>query len=216
MNLIKVFIVDDHRLFREGVKFALGKSSDIEITGEAKNGLEFLEMIDKKDADVVLMDIDMPEMNGFDAIKKGLEIKPGLNFLVLSMHGDHGHYLKMIELGAKGFIVKDSGPEELKKAIREVSKGNNYFSQELLMSIILKKEVSPVGIELLKKLEISPREYDVLGLLCKASSNQEIADKLFISPKTVEGHKARLMQKTGTQNSLALVLFAIKNQLIQL
>lgn len=122
----------------------------------------------------------------------------------------------MIELGVKGFILKDSGADVLTNAISEVSKGNNFFSQELLMNIILKKHDNPTGAALSEKLKISTREYHVLELLCQANTNQQIVDKLFISSKTVEGHKTQLMLKTGTQNSVALVLFAIKNQLINL
>ncbi|MCF8363340.1 MAG: response regulator transcription factor [Prolixibacteraceae bacterium] len=216
MESISVFIVDDHKLFREGVKFALNKSEGFEIVGEAANGSEFIDAISKITPHVVLMDIDMPVMNGFNATKKALELKPELNILILSMYADQGHYLKMIRLGAKGFILKDSGTDDLKKALIEISKGNNFFSQELLMNIILKKDNSPVGEELIKKLRISKREYEVLKLICRAFSNKQIADKLFISPKTVEGHKTSLMQKTETQNSVALVLYAIKNQLVSL
>lgn len=216
MKPISVFIVDDHRLFREGIKFALSKKEGFEVIEEASNGSEFIEKIKDVTPDVVLMDIDMPKVNGFEATQFALEHKPTLNILVLSMHADQGHYLKMIELGVKGFILKDSGTEDLLQAITEVSKGNNFFSQELLMNIILKKNDSPTGKALAEKLDISPREFHVLELLCQACSNQEIADKLFISPKTVEGHKAHLMQKTGTQNSVALVLYSIKNHLINL
>lgn len=216
MNSIAVFIVDDHKLFREGIKFALSKKEGIEVIEEASNGSEFIEKIPFVDPDVVLMDIDMPIMNGFEATILALQQKPHLKILVLSMHADQGHYLKMIELGVKGFILKDSGADVLTNAISEVSKGNNFFSQELLMNIILKKHDNPTGAALSEKLKISTREYHVLELLCQANTNQQIADKLFISSKTVEGHKTQLMLKTGTQNSVALVLFAIKNQLINL
>lgn len=132
------------------------------------------------------------------------------------MHGDQGHYLKMIELGVKGFVIKDSGINQLKDAIIEVFNGGNYFSQELLMNIILKKNSSPMGEQLRLQLEISDRELEVLKLLCKAYTNKQIADTLFISPKTVEGHKAKLMEKTNTTNGVSLVLFAIKNHMVEI
>lgn len=213
---IKIFIVDDHDLFREGVKFVLSKNPDFEIVAEASNGIEYLNKLKEVTPDVVLMDIDMPVMNGFEATQKSIELYPSLKIITLSMHGDQGHYQKMIELGVKGFVLKDAGGLQLSEAIREVDKGRNFFSQELLMKIILKKESSPVGEQLRKKLDISDREFDVLKLLCKAYTNNQIADELFISPKTVEGHKAKLMIKTDATNSVALVLYAIRNHLIEL
>lgn len=213
---IKIFIVDDHDLFREGVKFVLSKNTDFEIVAEASNGIEYLNKLKEVTPDVVLMDIDMPVMNGFEATQKSIELYPSLKIITLSMHGDQGHYQKMIELGVKGFVLKDAGGLQLSEAIHEVDKGRNFFSQELLMKIILKKESSPVGEQLRKKLDISDREFDVLKLLCKAYTNNQIADELFISPKTVEGHKAKLMIKTDTTNSVALVLYAIRNHLIEL
>jgi len=216
MNSIKTIIVDNHKLFREGVRFALTQYQDIEILGEAANGAEYLSLLAQQVPDIVLMDIDMPVMNGFEATQKSLALFPDLKIISLSMYGDQGHYMKMIELGVKGFILKDSGASQLHQAIIDVYHGANYFSQELLMNIILKKNNSPQGEQLRKQLDISDRELDVLRLLCKAFPNKQIADELFISAKTVEGHKAKLMDKTNTANSLALVLYAIKNRLVEL
>ncbi len=213
---IKLIIVDDHDLFREGLRFVLSKNTDFEVIDEASNGLEYLNIIKTVKPDIVLMDIDMPVMNGINATKKSIDLYPDIKIIVLSMHGDQEHYLQMIESGAKGFILKDAGSKELTLAINEVYNNKNYFSQELLMKIILRKEESPIGEKLIKQLEISDREIEVLELLCKAFSNNQIADKLFISPKTVEGHKTKLMDKTNTTNSVSLVLYAIKNHLVEL
>jgi DNA-binding NarL/FixJ family response regulator len=213
---IKIMIVDDHDLFREGVKYILSKVPEFQIVDDASDGVEYLEKLKTIRTDIVLMDIDMPRMNGFEATRQSLEIYPNLKIITLSMHGDQGHYQRMIELGVKGFVMKDSGISQLKHAINEVYRGNNYFSQELLMSIILKKDPSPQGEQLRHQLDISERELEVLRLICKACKNKEIADSLFISPKTVEGHKAKLMEKTNSSNSVALVLFAIKNHLVEI
>lgn len=213
---IKIFIVDDHDLFRQGVKYVLSKIPNFKIIDEASNGIEYINKIKGSKPDIVLMDIDMPVMNGYDAVKKSLELFPDLKIIVLSLHSDQDHYLKMIESGVKGFVLKDAGSKELTDAIIEVHNNRNYFSQELLMKIILKKEESPTGEKLRKQLDISDRELDVLKLLCKAYPNNKIADELYISPKTVEGHKAKLMTKTDTTNSVALVLYAIKNHLVEL
>jgi DNA-binding NarL/FixJ family response regulator len=209
-------VVDDHDLFREGVKYILSKIPEFMVVGDAADGLEYLALLKSIKPDIVLMDIDMPRMNGFEATRLSLEIDPGLKIISLSMHGDQGHYLKMIELGVKGFVIKDSGINQLKDAIIEVFNGGNYFSQELLMNIILKKNSSPMGEQLRLQLEISDRELEVLKLLCKAYTNKQIADTLFISPKTVEGHKAKLMEKTNTTNGVSLVLFAIKNHMVEI
>jgi DNA-binding NarL/FixJ family response regulator len=216
MSKIKVFIVDDHDLFREGVKFVLSATDDFDVVGDACNGAVFLDKLKTVCPDIILMDIDMPVMNGFEATEKAISTYPSLKIVCLSMHGDQGHYLKMIELGVKGFVLKDAGILQLKDAIRDVNQGGNYFSQELLMNIILKKQTTPQGEQLRIKLDISERELHVLQLICKAYSNKQIADELFISPKTVEGHKAKLMDKTGTANSVALVLFALKNHLVEI
>ncbi|MGF7140952.1 response regulator transcription factor [Roseimarinus sediminis] len=213
---IQIIIVDDHDLFREGVKFVLSRHPNFSIAGEAANGVDLLELLDRVEADLVLMDIDMPRMNGFEATEKALARHPHLKIITLSMHGDQAHYLRMIEAGVKGFVLKDAGSSELVKAIEAVALGDNYFSQELLMNIILTKKQAPSGSALQQQLEISARELDVLELVCQACTNAQIAEKLFISPKTVEGHKAKLMQKTGANNAVALVLFAIKNRLIEL
>jgi len=213
---IKILIVDDHDLFREGVKYILSKVPEFIVVDDASNGVDYLEKLKTVKPDIVLMDIDMPRMNGFEATKQSLDSYPYLKIITLSMHGDQGHYMRMIELGVKGFVLKDAGISQLKDAIIEVHQGRNYFSQELLMNIILRKESSPSGEQLRRQLEISERELEVLRLICKAYSNKQIADTLFISPKTVEGHKAKLMEKTNMSNAVSLVLFAIKNHLVEI
>ena len=213
---IKLCIVEDHDMFREGLRYVLSSNPNFEIIAEASNGADFMKLLDKEIPDVVLMDIDMPIMNGIEATSEALKKYPDLNVITLSMHGDYGHYKKMIDSGAKGFVLKSSGVNQLSDAIEEIMKGNVYFSQELLMNIILKKEATPVSSELINKLDISDREMDVLRLICEGNTNKQIADKLFISIKTVEGHKSKLMLKTETNNTVSLVLFSIKNQLVEI
>ncbi|MFA9390105.1 MAG: response regulator [Prolixibacteraceae bacterium] len=215
-KVVKIGIVEDHVLFREGLRYVLSANHGFEIIMEAGNGREFLEKLELQQPDVVLMDIDMPVMNGIEATALALQKYPGLKIITLSMHSDYGHYKKMIDSGACGFVLKNSGVNQLTEAIFEVVKGNSYFSQELLMNIILKKETPPASAELVRQLEISDREMDVLHHICQGLSNKQIAEKLFISIKTVEGHKSKLMLKTETSNNVSLVLFSIKNQLIEI
>lgn len=213
---VKLIIVEDHDMFREGLRYVLGTNPKFEIIDEASNGEEFLKKLENGLPDVILMDIDMPVMNGIEATTKALQKYPDLKIITLSMHGDYGHYKKMIDSGAKGFVLKSAGVNQLTSAIDEIMSGNVYFSQELLVNIILKKNTNPVSTDLIKKLEISNREMDVLKLICQGNTNKQIADSLFISIKTVEGHKAKLMLKTETNNAVSLVLFAIKNQLVEI
>lgn len=210
MPKIKVLIVDDHGIFRDGIKLVLSQTDDFEAIGEASNGKIFLEFINVSLPDIVLMDISMPIMDGITASKIALEKYPNLKIISLSMFGDEEYYFKMIEAGAKAVIFKKSGAEELLYALREVAKGNNYFSQELLKKLVFKIS-TPQNKE---QLQISEREKDVLALICNGYTNKEIAEKLFISAKTVDRHRTSLLQKTETRNSAHLVMFAMQNKLI--
>ncbi|MGD2034185.1 MAG: response regulator transcription factor [Bacteroidales bacterium] len=206
---IQVAIVDDHQLFRNGLKFIIGNENDMEVVIEASNGKQFLELIPNLKPEVVLMDINMPELDGVETTKRALEKYPDLDILVLSMYGDVEYYNTMIDLGVKGFILKDIDNNELTEAIRRVHAGGNYFSQELLLKLI-KTKPEEGGIEL------TPREKEVLNLICKGYSNQQISEELFISQRTVERHRSSLLFKTDSKNSISLVVYAIKNHLVKI
>lgn len=206
---IKVAIVDDHQLFRNGLKFIIGNEDDMEVLIEASNGKEFIFFLENLKPDVVLMDINMPEMDGVETTRQALHKHPDLNVLVLSMYGDVEYYNTMIDLGVKGFILKDIDNTELTSAIRKVNSGGNYFSQELLLKLI-KHKPEGAGIDLTK------REKEVLELICKGYSNQQISEELFISQRTVERHRSSLLYKTDSKNSVSLVVFAIKNNLVKI
>ncbi len=213
MEKIKILIVDDHQLFRNGLKILLDGFPEFEVTGEASNGSDFLDIIKNVQADVVLMDINMPEMDGIEATRKGLKIKPGLNIIALSMYGEEEYYYKMVDSGAKGFILKDSDISEVRKAILTVKKGENYFSQELLYHVIQKIKHRENESKI---ANLSPREKEILAKICEGLSNQEIAEALFISKRTVDKHRANLLEKTNSKNTPKLILFAIKNKLIEI
>ena len=206
---IGVAIVDDHQLFRNGLKFIINSEPDIEVVIEASNGKEFLAFLENYNPDVVLMDINMPEMDGVETTRQALMKHPGLQVLILSMYSDIEYYNTMIELGVKGFILKDIDNNELVDAIRKVNSGGSYFSQELLLKLI-KHKPSNSGIELTK------RELEVLELICSGYSNQQISEELFISQRTVERHRSSLLYKTGSKNSVSLVVYAIKNGLVKI
>lgn len=211
---IRVFLVDDHTLFLKGLKSLLDPLPDFSVVGEAYNGLEFLEKFEAARPDVVLMDISMPEMDGIEASKKVLEQDPNLKIITLSMYGDQEYYSRMLEIGVRGFVLKDSDIQEVKTAIHTVAEGGNYFSQPLLRGLILaRKENPPTEAE---DDQLSERELEVLLEICQGLSNNEIADKLFISKRTVEKHRANVLLKTGCKNTASLVVFAIKNHLVEL
>ena len=213
MEKIRIIIADDHQLFRNGLKILLNAFPEFEVTGEASNGEEFLRILNNTKADIALMDINMPEMDGIEATRKGLKLYPDLNIIALSMYGEEEYYYKMVDAGAKGFLLKDSDISEVKEAILTVRKGGNYFSQELLYHVIQKIKHRENES---KSANLSKRETEILFKICEGLSNQEIADTLFISKRTVDKHRANLLGKTNSKNTASLILFAIRNKLIEI
>lgn len=213
MQKLKIYLVDDHKLFREGLKLLLSTQDFIHHIYEASNGREFLENLSMVDCDVVLMDIEMPEINGIEATREALKMRPDLKIIVLSMYGDEQYYYQMIDAGAKGFMLKNTGIEKVIAAIRKVASGENFFSEELLFNILNNMRDTKVEPEVHDN-ELSEREMEILYHVCKGKSNQEIAGELFISKRTVDKHRANLLCKTGCRNTAALVMYAIKNKII--
>ena len=213
MEKIRIIIADDHQLFRNGLKILLDSFPEFEVTGEASNGEEFLKLLKNTEADIALMDINMPEMDGIEATRKGLRICPDINIIALSMYGEEEYYNKMVDAGAKGFLLKNSDIAEVKEAIITVNKGGSYFSQELLYHVIQKIKHREHES---KSANLSKREKEILIKICEGLSNQEIAKTLFISKRTVDKHRANLLGKTNSKNTASLILFALRNKLIEI
>lgn len=213
---VKICIVDDHEIFRDGLKFIISQIPDYKVVGEASNGKIFLEMLEYIDPDIVLMDISMPEMDGIQAAELALKKYTHLKIITLSSYGDDLYYYKMVKAGVAGFVQKKSGKDELEKAINTVMDGENYFPPQLLQKIIIK--IGQDGPDSLSnpELNLSKREMEILKLICQGHSNNEIAEMLFISPKTVDNHRTNLLSKTSSRNAASLVMFAIKHHLIEL
>ncbi|HPE18542.1 MAG TPA: response regulator transcription factor [Tenuifilaceae bacterium] len=212
MSTLKIAIVDDHEMFRSGIKLILAQNQQWQVVIEAVNGEDFLLQLNHTIPDIVLLDMSMPILDGYQTTKQALTKYPDLKIIILTMHSEEQYYFQMIEAGVKAFILKKSGTEELFRAIDEVAKGNNYFDQELLKSIVLRfnrKEVDD-------KLHLNAREKEVLHYICNGFTNNEISCKLFLSTKTIEKYRTSLLQKTNTRNSAHLVMFAIQNRLIEL
>ncbi|OFX90095.1 MAG: hypothetical protein A2W99_17375 [Bacteroidetes bacterium GWF2_33_16] len=211
---IRVIIVDDHEIFRNGLQTILNRMENIQLCGIAANGLDAIELIKSKDVDVILMDIKMPVVDGIEATKRIIALKPDLKIIALSMFGDEEYLQQMILAGARGFLLKNVTRKVLCHAIELVFNGGNYYSEELLGFFTKKyiQEIQPENDD----LQITKRELEVIQLVAEGLSNQEIADKLFISKRTVDGHKNNLIVKTGSKNMVDLLVYAIKNGLIKI
>lgn len=202
-----ILIVDDHTLFRNGLKLLLQHHLPNSKTIEASNGEEAVAWALSNYFDVILMDINMPLMNGIEATRKIIIGKPEAHIIALTMHSDESYYYKMIEAGVKGFLLKNSKPDEVLLAIEKVCDDKHYFSEEIMYSVIRnlnKGELESTGVQL------SSREMEVLKMICLGLSNHEIGDKLFISKRTVDNHRASLLEKTQSKNTAQLVIYAIK------
>ena len=208
---LKIWIVDDHSLFRNGLKLLLNNIPNYKVTGEAANGVEFLNLLQKEMPDIVLLDIEMPEMDGITAAEKALSLHPELKIITLSMYGEQEYYSKMMEIGASGFLLKNSDINEVKSAIETVWKGGNYFSKALMSELI--QSLKTINKPTPHKIDLSQREIEIIAEICKGLSNQEIGEQLFISKRTVEKHRANILAKTNCKNTASLVVFAIKNNL---
>ena len=212
----KIIIVDDHSLFREGIKLLIDNEQLGCVVAEAENGKAFLDLLDQHQPDLVIMDIEMPVMNGLEAIKQGLQRQPKLKFLVLTMLNEKTNYAEIIYAGAMGFVLKTAGKKEFERAINTIMGDESYFSPEMLRQMLLNTQKQSEQTDSDKGNSFTQREQEVLNLLCAGLSVTEIAEKIFLSVKTIETHRAALLRKTNTRNTINLVLYAIKNKLVEI
>lgn len=216
-----ILLVDDHALFRGGLRLLLDAHPRFCVYDEASTGVEMLDVLRRAYARgempaVVLLDISMPEMNGIEAAERALEIYNDLKIITLSMYGEEDYYFRMVTLGVKGFLLKNSDVSEVYAALESVIDGGSYFSQELLFNLVSNLRSNPTGEDETEQpaIVLSQRELEILLLICKGLTNFEIADKLFISKRTVDKHRANILEKTACKNTANLVVFAIKNGLV--
>jgi len=207
-------LVDDHTLFRNGLRILLNTIDKYEVAGEAGNGQEFLDLLEQELPDIVLLDIEMPVMDGIAAANVAMGKYPDLKIITLSMYGEEDYYYQMVDAGVKGFLLKNSDMNEVKNAIDTVVDGGNYFSSELLQNLVNSLRTSSKTRE--PQAELSEREIEILILICQGLSNQEIADQLFISKRTVDKHRANILEKSQCKNTAQLVMYAIKSKLVEI
>ncbi len=204
MDKVKILVVDDHKIIRDGIKAMLGTDSELEVVGEAENGQIALGLALTKKLDIVLMDIDMPEMNGIEATKLIKRDKPELRIIALTMQSDYSYIEKMLKAGANSYLLKSSDQQELIKAIKTTLDSKPYFSQEVSNTMVQKVVNDDAG----KKesaYQISEREQEVLEHIAQGLTNKEVADALFLSVRTVDTHRRNLLKKLDAKNSVDMV-----------
>jgi DNA-binding NarL/FixJ family response regulator len=215
MQVIKVAIADDHKIFRKGVILSLRPFTNIKFVFEAENGEELLAGMPSADPNVVLMDLRMPQKDGIETTKILSQQFPQVHVIVLSMYEDERFVYHLMENGAHGYLLKNAEPQEIRRAIMEVhEKGyylNNFVNRILLKRSHAKQKIVP---SITKEITLNERERDVLKFICMEFTAQEIAQKMQVSPRTVEAIKDRLMERFGSKNTAGLVFFAVKNNLV--
>ncbi len=214
-----ILIVDDHPLFRKGLKAVLESNNQFEVVGEARNGTEALEMVRKLDPDLVVVDISLPDQSGIELTREIRNLLPEVHIMIVSMHSKIDYIAEAFQAGATGYVVKESASESLLQGLEHVSKGDYYLDSSLSQEVV-KKLIGPRE----KENEVShsayggltPREQEVMRLLAEGLSSKKVAEKLFISPKTVENHRTNIMHKLDLHSTVELVRYAARLGLIDM
>jgi DNA-binding NarL/FixJ family response regulator len=216
MSIIKYAIADDHKIFRQGLRFALGDDHKLKLVGEAENGVMLLQLIEKQKPEVVLIDLKMPEMDGVEVTKQIRLLYPDIKILILTMFEEEHFIMHLMEIGANGYLLKNTEPEEIKKAIHAVFENDFYFndlvSNTMLRNIVQKKNIAT---RFKKEIKLNDKEIEILKLICKELTAAEIAREVFLSQRRVEGIRSELLEKIGVRNTAGLVLYAVKNGLVK-
>ena len=208
MSKINVLLTDDHQIIIDGLKSLLKNSDEIIVAAEANNGREALRILGLLSIDVLLMDIDMPVMNGIEALKEMRKQFRDVKVIILSMHNEAGMIKSLMSIGADGYVLKSCSQEELIGAIRKVASGQSYFSTDVTLALL--KPANPEQ----KNEILTERETEILKLIAAGFSNKEIGDQLFISHRTVDTHRTNLMKKLDVSNIAGLISYAIKNGIV--
>ncbi|HEX7844936.1 MAG TPA: response regulator transcription factor, partial [Chitinophagaceae bacterium] len=212
---IKIAIADDYKIFREGLKVGLSADENLEVLFESDNGEELLKELQKTSPDVIIMDLKMPIMDGMEATKEVRKKYPSIKVLVVTMYEDDKFIIHLMENGANGYLLKNAEPDEIRKSIYAVHENGYYFNdvvnKALLKKLVLKNNLKP---SFNQNVELTERELQVLKLICEEKTANEIGKEIFLSPRSVEGIRQRLIEKVGVRNTAGLVMFAIKNGIV--
>lgn len=217
MKRITVLLAEDHKIVREGLRVLLEAERDIEVVGEAETGRQAVQLTKRLRPGVVVMDIAMPLLNGLEATRRILKAVPATRVLILSAHGDDGYIRQVVMLGAAGYLIKQTSADLLSRAIREVHKGNTFFSPSIANRVHSLSLESPDGcaVPRRKKTALSSRELEVLQLIAEGKANKQIARGLGISIKTVEKHRQHLMRKLDLHDTAGLTRYAVAAGIIE-
>ncbi|MDX2181354.1 MAG: response regulator transcription factor [Bryobacteraceae bacterium] len=217
MPQIRILLADDHQLFRQGIKTLLNAEADLSVVGEASNGSEAIERAAELRPDVVVMDVSMPGMSCFEATRQIRKARPETKILFLTMYDDEDYLVESMEVGASGYVLKDSPAPQLSTAVRDVNRGGSYLSPRMLSQLVddFRSRVK-TQTRTPRFATLTPREREVLKLLAEGNSVKEIAQDLNLAVKTVEAHKFNLMRKLDIHNKAQLVQYAIQKKIIQL
>lgn len=211
---IRIALVDDQKLFRGGLKMILSDRPDFRVIFEADNGKQFFERLAFEPVDVVILDVEMPVMDGIETLEKIRESYPDLRVIMLTMHDSDRLINHLMQLGANGFLLKDENPEIVRSAVERVGQEGIFFRDYVSKALLKGGRQKPNKPDGYFGPSISEREMEVLSLICQEYTSKEIAEKLFISARTVEGHRRSLQDKTGSRNLVGLVLYAVKNGIV--
>jgi DNA-binding NarL/FixJ family response regulator len=215
LNPIKIVLADDHEIFRDGFKAMLKKQPSVELAGEASNGEELVELTRRVQPDVVVTDIKMPKMDGLQAVKIISKEFPNMGIIALSMIDEENLIVDMMEAGARGYLLKNAHKNEIVEAIKAVNNGSIYYCDGVstkLTRMIAKSDKIPFNKKS-SRPELSQKEIDVIHLVCEEMTNKEIADRLNLSIRTIEGYRDRIQEKIGARNSAGIVVYAIRNKI---
>jgi len=211
--MIKVIIADDHHIFLDGLQSLLKEEEDIEVVGEALNGEQALDLLEKHEVDVALLDVRMPKMDGLEATKVIVKKYPKVKILALTMHKGKDSITGLLEAGAMGYVLKNTRAEELVKAIKTVHAGATFYSDEVTKTVMASYRQRKAAEE--SPVQLTSREKEVLRLIVNERTTQEIANELHISPHTVDTHRKNLLSKLNLHNTAGLVRYALENGIVK-
>ena len=215
MQNINIVIADDHEIFLDGLALMLSRHEGFNVKGRASNGQQLLEIVEREKPDIVLTDIRMPVVDGIQSTKQILAAFPAMGVIALSMFDEEGLIVEMLEAGAKGYLLKNAHRDEIANAVISVYNNKNYYCAQtsfLLATMVVRSKFTPSPQE---QVTFNDREIEIIKMICQQKTTQEIADKIYLSKRTVEGYRVKILEKMQAKNTVGVVIFALKNNIIK-